>query len=309
MRRLKGIRWFFVALLITGSASADVIIDNSVILGADIDLIVVGPVSGDIFITTKAGNYTVTPGDAEPPAPDAVAITSFVASPSSILVGETTEISWKTQNATECAASGGVNGWASTSVALNGSESFRIDTAQSYRFTLTCKGPSGPVEKPLTVVVEDPAPAPAPTTNCPTPSLAGTKVKWDAFWNDAFPNPVYSNVNVDIPRRGYYAIEFNTSDAVDTGQLVSVELTTTSGVRIGSISECPGDFDVSTECKYTWGVGGGIIWSTNNYPRSCALKPDTTYYFNITYTDGVSSSTSQCLGDKCVTRLRAINPK
>jgi len=307
MRSLKGIRWLFATFLISGAASADIIIDSSVLPGTEIKSITIGSVSGNVFVTTNDGNYAVTSGSTEPPPPEAAAITSFVASSVSIKEGESTTISWTTRNATECAASGGSVGWESSSVALNDSKTIVIDTADTYIFVLTCQGPTGPVEKQLPISVS--VSTPSNTANCPTPSLSGQTVEWNTFWNDSFPNPVYSNVNSEIPRNGYFALEFETSEIVDTGQLISVELTTTSGVRLGAISECPGEFDVPDECKHLWGVGGGIIWSTENYSGSCKLKPDTTYYFNITFTDGISSTTSKCLSSKCITRLRAVNPR
>ena len=304
MKYLKGLNWFLVAITFSGTVVADLVIDNQVIPGTDIQAITITPTGGDIYITTKTG-YVVTPGDVEPPPPGDVAITSLVASPSGILEGQSTLISWQSQNADTCSAVGGTGGWASASVALSGSKTITIATAGSYVFTLECTGNSVTVQRNVNVNVNVPTPVP---DNCPAPTLNGVTTEWATFWNDVpFPGPIYANEYTDIPRNGYVAIQFNTGDVVDTGLVTTIETTATSGRRLGAISLCPGDFDVPDLCTRVWGTGGDIYWSTEGYSKACTLQPNTTYYFNVTFTDGVDPLSTECLSTNCVTQIRAKN--
>jgi len=304
MSYLKGIRWFLLTIFMSGAIYADVIVENQSIPGSEIQSIIVSPTSGDIFITTTTG-YVVTPGDTEPP-PNVAAITTFSASPTVITVGQSTTITWASTNTNTCKAIGGAVGWAADPVALTGSKSLVISTAGTYQFTLECVGDSGTVAKPVSVTANVPNPN---TNNCDTPSLNGTTVEWATFWNNVpFPDPLYANEYTEIPRNGYLAIEFNTANYVDTGLLTTIETTTTNGRRLGSISQCPGDFDVANECKHIWGTGGEIFWSTAGYSKACILEPNTTYYFNVTFTDGVDPASTECTSSSCITNMRAYNP-
>ena len=209
MNYLKGLNWFLVAITFSGTVAADLIIDNQSIPGTEIQSITISPTSGSIFVTTKTG-YVVTPSDVEPTPTNVVAINSFAASPSTILEGQATSISWNTQNANTCTALGGTGGWASASVVLSGSQSITIATAGSYVFTLECTGDSGTVQRQVGVTVNEPVTVP---DNCNAPTLSGVTTEWSAFWNNvAFPGPIYANEYTDIPRRGYVAIQFNSGD-------------------------------------------------------------------------------------------------
>jgi hypothetical protein len=104
--------------------------------------------------------------------------------------------------------------------------------------------------------------------------------------------------------QGWIAIRFNTGSIIGTGGIQSIESTKTSGSRRGAISECPGDFDVPLRCQQVWGIGGGIGWTTEGYPGACSLQPNTDYYLNVTFTDGVDPDSSTCDGIPCITKLR-----
>jgi len=307
MKYLKGVKWFLVAISFsTTVAASNLVIDNQPIPGNDILSITISPSTGDIFVSTSTG-YTVTPGNGEPLPPGEVAITSLSATPTVIDEGQSTQINWATQNAASCVATGGAGSWPAASASLTGSKGIAITAAGSYTFVLSCTGDSGTVQHQVSVTVNEPVVVPG--SSCSTPPLAGRKVDWATFWNGtAFPNPIYNNEYPEIPRRGYLAIEFNTGNFMDTGQMLTIETTTSSGRRLGSISQCPGDFDVADECRQIWGVGGAILWSTEGYPDSCTLQPNTTYYFNVTFTDGVNPASTDCDDDKCVTKVRVYNP-
>ncbi len=302
MRNLNGIKWIFALALIGGSANADIVIDNQLIPSSDITSIIILPNTGQINISTTG--YTVTKDSGEPSDPVAVSITSLSASPSSITEGQSTTVSWATQNADSCAVSDTadqLNG----PVDISGSAILTIVTAGSYSLTLTCQGSSGPVSRTTSVIVN--APAPQPTSTCAVSPLSGVTKTWNGFWGVNFPNPGYANKNATIARSGYMALKFETGNIVDSGLLVTVGNTITSGVRTGTISECPGDFRVAKECDHVWGLGGGISWATESKTGACQLKPNTTYYFNVTFTDGFDSRSSTCTSGSCVSTLQHVN--
>jgi len=303
MRNLNGIKWVFALALIGGSANADIVIDNQLIPSNDILSIIILPNTGQINISTTG--YTVTKDSTDPSDPVAVSITSFSASPSTITEGGSTTVSWSTQNADSCAVSDNadqLNG----PVEVSGSAILTIATAGNYTLTLTCQGSSGPVSRTISIAVN--APAPTPTTTCTASPLSGVTKSWNGFWGLNFPLPGYANKNATIARSGYLALKFETGSIVDNGYLATVGNTITSGVRKGSISECPGDFKVTRACSHVWGIGGGISWATDGTANVCQLKPNTTYYFNITFTDGFDPKSSTCTSSNCIATIQHVNP-
>ena len=234
----------------------------------------------------------------------AVFITTFTATPNVIDESGTTTLSWNIVNAESCQATGGTADWTETEIALpSGSANITIDTAGMYTFLLECQGgESDQHTRSVTVTVND-----APQA-CDTVTLSGNIVNWGSFWSASFPGPVYENVtNWIIAQKGYLAIEFNTADFIDDGKITLLENPTTPGIRMGAYSECPGDFNVPEECKFSWGLGGGLRWATNGSLDSCELKPDTTYYFNITFTDGENPDTSSCNSSPCRINAQHVN--
>jgi hypothetical protein len=253
-----------------------------------------GAQSGDTV--TRSVILTVNPANA-------VAITSFSASPASIEEGASTTLSWSTQNASSCTASGGTGGWSGSSIALpNGSKSVTIPTTGNYTFTLSCVDASSGQDVKSTVVVV----SPINRGVCDVPPLSGNIETWKSFWLVDFPKPGYDNRFATIPRYGYHALEFNTGNIVSNGKIYTVETTVTDGLRLGAISECPGDFAVANECQYVWGIGGGLSWATNG-ASGCQLAPNTTYYFNVTFTDGFNPLLSSCKSSPCITTLQHVN--
>jgi hypothetical protein len=299
MRNLNGFKWFAVLGFIVGTANADIVIDNNEpIPNADINAISILPGTGTINISTTG--YTVTKNTT---SSTAVQISSFTASPAAFDKGGSTTVSWAAQNATSCTASdplGEING----PVASSGSAVLTIVDAGSYQLTLTCQGSSGPVSRALTITVREATVT--PTVTCATPTLSGVTNTWSSLWGVEFPGPGYSNENTAVPRSGYLAYKFETGTIVDKGLIVTVGNTRTSGVRTGTISQCPGDFDVGSRCDHVWGIGGGITWSTNGEP-GCKLKPNTTYYLNLTFTDGSDRNTSTCSSSQCVATVQHVN--
>jgi hypothetical protein len=96
-------------------------------------------------------------------APPAASVTSFVATPSAVTVGQSTQLSWSTSAATSCTASGGTgtDGWnGSKPVSSSGTSVGPLNTAGTYVYTLTCTGAGGtsaPASSGVTVTAPVPA--------------------------------------------------------------------------------------------------------------------------------------------------------
>lgn len=236
--------------------------------------------------------------------PMLVSIPSFTATPDIIDEGGTTTLSWSSVNAESCEATGGAGNWTETEITLpSGSTDVTIGTDGTYTFFLECLGVEGDQQTGSeTVTVND-----VPQV-CDSVTLSGDIVSWNSIWSAAFPGPTYENVsNVFVAQKGYLAIEFNTADFIDDGKITLLENPRTPGIRIGAYSECPGDFNVPAECKFSWGLGGGLRWATNGTADSCELNPDTTYYFNVTFTDGEDLNTSNCDDAPCWINIQHVN--
>lgn len=302
-----------LGLALTGVASAaDVYVDGQVIQGTDVTAITIDPASGDINISAS-GVYTVTrDGGGGQTQPD-VAINSFTASSVDVVEGTPITLSWVTTDALACTPSGGFGNWASQAInpiAAGTSSAITMTTAGSYLFTLNCTNdkPSSRTRN-VTVNVTAAGGGGVPE-ECNDVTLAGSTTTWSEAFGDTWPNPRYWEGVKHIAKRGFLAIEFNTRFVTKSGGVSTIKHTSTGGTRLGAISECPGDFvnhlpDTASRCTQVWGTGGSISWSTSN-PGSgdCALQPDTTYYFNLTFTDGLDPQTSNCTVSDCRTTVR-----
>jgi len=263
----------------------------------------VGNPSFTLTCTGAAGDPAIRNVSLNVTLANAVAITSFSASPTSIVEGESTTLSWVTENATSCAASLGTAEWQATSIGLpGGSVPITIADSDTYTFRLTCEGIGGPVTEDATVSVTSP-------DDCATPALEGEIVEWQTFWSSAFPGPTYKLHETTIARTGYKALRIETADVQSLGRLQMVETTGSPITLLGAISECPGDFDVEPVCDGVWGLSRELKWSTVSDYRTCFMEnnPGSTYYFNMTFTDGFDPSTTTCNENRCRTTLQHKN--
>ena len=322
MSKLNGFILSFALMLVTNMASAQVGVavsgdaGTSTIPPEHIQSISIDPVTNVVSITTNV-NYSIVltepqcTVDCNEVAPTIISFN--VASP--VTVGGSTTVSWSsTDNATSCRPLGNYSGWSGLSIPTD-SNGFNVpmNLVGTYNLGLICSNgelESSPVYRTIVVndVVAPPPPPPASACEGYVAPLSGTTVPWDSIFAEDFPNPGYANEFVTLNRYGYMAIEFDTENFIDSGSLQTIEVTTTSGGRLGAVSQCPGDFDVAPECQFIWGTSGGIIWSTENYNGACNLDPDTTYYFNLTFTDGSDPASSTCDDTKCITKVRVYNP-
>lgn len=112
------------------------------------------------------------PGDGWCPAIPANApsfVQALQASPSSLVVGGSTRLSWQTQGASSCSSVGSsyptgvgsVAGWQLNMPVQSTGTSLSLLTAGSYRFRLTCTGTGGSVSSEVAVQV-----SPPPTGHC-----------------------------------------------------------------------------------------------------------------------------------------------
>ena len=106
---------------------------------------------------------TVTVGLTTPPA---ATIGSFTATPTSVVAGQSTTLTWSSSNASSCTATGGTGGDGWTGAVPTSSSGFvvgPIGNIGTVNYTLTCTG-SGGTSAPSTVPVTVTAPPPGSPT-------------------------------------------------------------------------------------------------------------------------------------------------
>ena len=112
-----------------------------------------------VLITACGGGSgsSSEPAPVQPPANPS--IPTFNSSSNSIFINESIAITWSSNNASTCVASGDWDGQKASA----GSENLQLQEAKTYAFILTCSGEAGtqPATASLDVVVIEP-PAPAP---------------------------------------------------------------------------------------------------------------------------------------------------
>lgn len=276
---------------------------------------VIGTVSTSHLVTfTNAGNYILQLDCSNVNGSVAnssvgvhvggASITLFKVTPETAVSGTnvTLTLQWASQNTLSC--SGSANWPNSISLNSTGTQTISVPNINADRqYTLSCAGLIEGDNVSDTVVVS----VTQPQQVCNPSLVSGQKVAWVNVFGESWPKPNNKRIRRAIPEKGYLAVEFNTGQIKSAGYFSNIEASGTPGYRIGAISSCAGDFEVSKECKFTWGGEGGIVWETSGLTGYCTLKPNTTYYWNMTFTDGKSSNTSRCVGSYCETVLINYN--
>lgn len=232
-------------------------------------------------------------------------VENFVATPDSIVEGESTTLTWITENAVSCTPSGDLEEWNNSVIDVpSGELPIAISTAGSYSLTLTCESETGHQgSATIPVTVTEPV-----VGDCTRELNEGAEVRWNQIFRSDWPGPRSQYVVVSIPRYSYISLEFHTGQIEDTGSIINFEATATEGSRLFAISKCPGDFNVAPECSnVSDAYQQDILWATTGAPGYCQLEKDTTYYWNTTFTDGVDPNSTECLGTYCYTTLKASN--
>ena len=98
----------------------------------------------------------VAPPPPPPPPPPAAPTASLTANPDSIQQGQSTTLSWQTQNATDVSIDNGVG-----TVEPSGSK--QVTPNESATYHLTAKGPGGTTDATARVTVTPPPPPPQPS--------------------------------------------------------------------------------------------------------------------------------------------------
>jgi hypothetical protein len=238
-----------------------------------------------------------------------VTINSFSVSPTSLDTTGAVTVSWNVSEATSCTAQEGFGTW-SGSVSANAGNNQQVVNATvsgNYIFTLFCQNAtSNDSASSVTISVNE------PTGNCTPPTLAGSTVAWEDIRLAAWPFPSFQQDFVGVGQGQYLAVEFFTGSVIASGAVSTIPASITNGNRLITFAPCPGQFtEQPSQCSFQWGLGGTLGWSTDSSADAafCPLLPNTTYYMNITFTDGVNVSTDTCeriFGSACFTELVTV---
>lgn len=258
--------------------------------------------TGDPPTDTKTINVDVS-------VPPPVQILSFNATPDTIEQGESTTLSWTLQDAVSCTTSGGTAQWQALSISsLNSSVQITdLDSEGIFQFALNCDGFAGDSAAAVTSVnVEN--------LTCQTPTLdAGNNVSWLSFWGYDFPDSNATAISQAINTGHYLSVQFDTGNIVNNGRFIINDGPGTLATRLATVSRCIGRFEAVSECTHT-GAGSAtdqnrIDWATDGKTGACALEPNTTYFLNVTFTNGVNSDTDSCTTDDCLVSVEhQLNP-
>jgi hypothetical protein len=116
--------------------------------------------------TSAPSSVIVTVNPLVPPPPTVTLLANGL-NPAQVGPGGTITLSWNSQNATSCTASGGESGWSgSQPTSSSGVTVAGITTPGTYSYTLTCAGPGGSGASTVQVTV-----APTQTYDCGVPGL------------------------------------------------------------------------------------------------------------------------------------------
>ncbi len=225
-------------------------------------------------------NVTSTP-------PPAASITSLSASPTSLVVGQSTSLAWSTSSATACTASGGsgADNWSgSVATSSTGMTVGPINTAGHFAYTLTCTGPGGS-SSPTSVTVDVASAPPVPTiatfTASPTTIQTGqsTSLAWSSSgatgctasggagadgWSGAQPVSSSGTPVGPINVTGSETYTLTCSGAGGTSTPSSVAIAVTATPPAASISSF-----TATPSSLQSGASSSLAWTSSN-ADSCA---------------------------------------
>jgi len=119
---------------------------------------------GQLVANLFAANGSAPSAPPAPPPPPAIPTSMLTASPVSIVLGQSSSLSWSSTNATSCVASGGWSGTKSLVGAQN------VSPTSNTAYTLSCSNAGGSVNKSVAISVTTPPPPVAPPAPPPTPT-------------------------------------------------------------------------------------------------------------------------------------------
>lgn len=229
------------------------------------------------------------------------AITTFTVTPDTVDLGtdQSFSLEWESTNTPD-----GCQGSWPDSLGLPSSGTVNVELTNvqpGLEYMITCSSPFDQDESTVAVTVNDPS-------VCDVTLESSYFRSWALSFGDAFPGPNFTRIPFAyVPFDGYTAYTFETGDVEDGGFVATFQANGTGGARLISISEVPGCFDVNPNCK-TGIRDSDLEWDTTGTSETaCQLKKQTTYYWNITFTNGVDPATTRCPGD-CYAGLVVNNP-
>jgi len=174
-----------------------------------------------------------------PVAPLTATVTSFNAMPSNIQTGQSSSLSWSSNGATSCAASGGTgsDGWqGSVGTSSTGFSTGAINVAGSYTYTLTCSGAVG-AGPPSSVIVN--------VSAAPPPAAAIVSF-------GAFPSTLVAGGSTALSWQTTSATGCTATGGSGSDNWAGTEPTSSTGAVIGPLTT-PGNFIYTLTCA---GPGG-----------------------------------------------------
>ena len=143
---------------------------------------------------------------------EGASIIDFTVTPDTAVKGEqvTLTLTWETEHTSSCSGD-----WTEIALIASDTQQISVTLDSSTVYTLTCTGASGDSDTVIdSVEVFVPTVQQACSTNV---TLQGQEFLWGNLFKNNWPGPYTEKVRIQIPERGYFAVEFNTGDIEDIG--------------------------------------------------------------------------------------------
>jgi trimeric autotransporter adhesin len=210
---------------------------------------------------SQASTAVVTVVAPTPPA----AVTSLIATPSTLTAGQSTVLSWSSTNATSCLASGGsgADNWSGAESTNNAALIVGpIATAGTYTYTLSCTGPGGTGTAGSARVTVNPAPVGAPVISLTVNNASSANIQPGQSLT-----LVWSATNATACTAGGGTGSDGWGGTIATSDI---------GKSIGPIS-VPGIYTYTLSCTGAGGTGNGSVTVTvlSSTAMSCGISTPT----------------------------------
>lgn len=288
-------------------------------------------ITGDITITSQTGDLTCSSNSIAP------ILSNLNSSPTSVLSGGTSTISWTLSGAaSSCVKTGDWSGTFTGADVTDGTHTFdvtNITTNSTYGLqcsnnigsssllttTVTISSSANCVgQPPLSTLAED---VTIIAHNFSPPTL------YDGTYKDfqQVPNPIDwpgnfgDSISLSLTKNEYLSASFITNNDNDQATFQFATPGNTQGPASAGtivISECPGDFTThinQVRCLKEVGPSGSFKWATDPAADStyCKLEKNTLYYLNIVHslTEENGYVTSSCTGAESYCGILAVQVK
>ncbi|MGH7241690.1 MAG: fibronectin type III domain-containing protein [Candidatus Saccharimonadales bacterium] len=246
----------------------------------------------DTYYVVSGVDYCkATPAPPPPPPPPAPKVT-LTASPTSVVKGTASKLTWSSQNATSCTASGSWSG----AKAVSGSVSTGALSANST-YSLSCSGAGGTAKATAAVTVTTPAtPPPTGGSGSPTPTPPSGST------GGSTPSPS-THTGSSTSTSGSNSSSSNSSansnaSPTDASKLPGVD----TSVRTGTLSaDAAVSADGATSVYISYGATADTLTNSTDTitftsdPMDIGLsnlQAKTTYYYQVIRTDSAGTATT-----------------